>query len=345
MALRVADLDVTKREVLRGLLRGASADDLAWAASRSPEEVLALCHQALVDLDPELAGELAADERRHVSDYLLRRQSAGQAAGTWELLERSAAARRWALWLRESLDGLYAGEPPPLPRVDGDERAAAGPPAGADEPEEETLERSREDRDRRRTKAEIGKAVKLAASPFRHEAVEHYREAETEIRLPHFATRPARLAMYGLLGLLVVAFVLTASVKVPTFRSAKALVVDVPQSADRPLRGLSILVLLKPGVRRSLHEGQVLRVQLPDTGERVSTRLAYVEPTILSPEEITRRYGLDAGDSNRVRGPSAVALAELRVPPGSPPRRTFAGAVTSQADVRTGETRIISLVL
>jgi hypothetical protein len=300
-----------------------------------------------VDLDPELAAGLGAAERRHVSDYLLRRQSAGQAAGTWELLERSAAARRWALWLRDSLDGLYAGEPPPLPRVDGDERAVPGPPAGAAaEPDaEETLERSRDERDRRRTKAEIGKAVKLAASPFRHEAVEHYREAEAEIRLPHFATRPARLALYGLLGLLVVAFGLTASVEVPTFRSAKALVVDVPQSADRPLRGLSILVLLEPGLRSSLHEGQVLRVQLPDTGERVSTRLAYVEPTILSPQEIARRYDLDAGDSNRVRGPSAVALAELRVPPGSPPRRTFAGAVTSQADVRTGETRIISLVL
>ena len=340
----IEDLTPAKREVLRGLLLGASPEDLAWAGSEPPERVRAMSHAALEDLDPELAERLTPDDRRRVADYMLGQQSPGQAAGTWELLEASADARRWAVWLRESLAAQYRGDPPAIPGVD----SAPGPEArarGGRAHEGGRLARRRRERKRRREIAALQAAAAELQSPFRPEALDALREGKESIKLPHFAPRPARYAFYGLLSLLLVGLALAITVSVPTFTSSTVIVVPVPEGAGGPVRGLGMVALFPTAAAGDLEEGQSLRVQLPDTTERVSTRIRYVSDRVMSPREIIERFRLSRANANRVLGPAAVAVADLRLPDKAPPRRTFAGAVTPDADARTGSRRVISLVM
>ena len=339
----IEELPAAKREAVHGLLLGARPEDLAWAGSKSPERVLALSREALEDLDPDLAEPLSPEDRRRVADYMLGQQSPGQAAGTWEILEASADARRWAVWIRESLAGHYRGDPPAIPGVDDasspSRRARRGRP-----PPQGRLERRRRERARKREIAALQAAAAELSSPFRPEALAALREGKDSIKLPHFASRPVRVALYGLLSLLLVGFALAVTISVPTYTSSTVIVVPVPEGAGGTVRGLGMVALFPTSVAGDLEEGQSLRVQLPDTTERVSTRIDYVSDRVMSPRQIIERFKLAQANANRVLGPAAVAVAPLRLPDKAPPRRTFAGAVTPDADARTGSRRVISLV-
>lgn len=329
-------------EILRGLLRGATPEDLGWALGTDSDEVLAVAHTGL-----ERAGgatSASRSERRRVGGYLLGGQSPGQAAGTWEALERSAELRAWARRVSTSLAELFPGGPPALP---GDEDASS-PAARARDARSNgggALAARRAQRARMKTHAEVEQAVAVAQSPFREEAIAAHREADTSVKLPHFASRPTRVALYALLGISLMGLVFCALASVPTHQSGKALVVDARAGAPGGRDGLSVLALFPPSARDDLSVGQRLRVQLPDTDERVATRLFYVADRTLSPKEIIRRFGLSREQANRVRGPAAVAVAELHVPPESARRASFEGAVTNQATLRTGSQTILGLLL
>lgn len=340
----IEDLAPPKREAVRGLLLGATPEDLAWAGAESPERVRALSREALEELDPDLAEPLSPDDRRRVADYMLGQQSPGQAAGTWEILEASADARRWAVWIRESLAGQYRENPPPIPGVD-DAASPSKRARGGRGRAEGRLQRRRRERRRRREIAALQAAAAELQSPFRPEALAALREGKESIKLPHFASRPTRYALYGLLSLLLVGLALAVTVSVPTFTSSTVIVVPVPEGAGGPVRGLGMVALFPTAAVDDLEEGQNLRVQLPDTTERVSTRIRYVSDRVMSPRQIIERFRLERANANRVLGPAAVAVAELRLPEKAPPRHTFAGAVSPDADARTGSRRVISLVL
>lgn len=331
-----------EREVLRGLAGGATVEDLAWAMDVSPDRVLALAREALADFDPDSAAAVGEDDRRRVGDYLLGRQSPGQAAGTLELLERSADARRWAVRIRERLDEIDGVTPPPVPGA-GDP-SVAGLRRARQAPSRDGLAARRRARHLRRATEEAKAELAQEASPFREAAIEHYQEGYGGPELPHYAPRPVRLSIYALLALLACGLALAALVKVPTHASAKVIVGEMGEDQPGPVRGLGMIALFSPAARSRLHPGQTLRVRLPDTDESVTARVAYVEKRVLSPQAIVERYGLDGSQANRVRSPAAVAVAKLRLPPDAPPRATFVGAVTQEAHVRSGSKRLISLL-
>lgn len=337
------ELEALKRDILRGLVRGASPEDIAWAVAQPSDRIVTLAREALVDLDADLARPLSTDERRRIGDYLLRRQSPGQAAGTWELMEESAAARRWAVWVRECLAGIYDDQGPPLP--DGASDAVAPSERTRAVPSKrDGLGEQRKAREKAQFAAVAQEAVAQEISPFRQEAIEHYRTGQDAIKLPHYASRPARYALVGIVVLLLTGLAMCIVVKVPVHTTGKVLVTELGDGAPGPQRGLSVVAIFPPSAGRDLKNGQNLRVKLPDTDERVSTRIVFVEDRTRSAQRVVERYGLDRGQANRVRGPSTVAVAPLRLPPGSPPRASFTGAVTSEAEVRTGSTRIIGLL-
>ncbi len=333
-------LDPTSREVVRGLLRGATPEDLAWASGRSAEDVLELTHEALSDLGGE--ADIKAADRRRIVEYLLLRQSPGQAAGTWELLEGSPPARAWASRAREHISELYTSEPPPLP---GDEHQSVSPDGAGTSARDGPLARRRAERRRLRTKAEVEAAVAVATSPFREEAVRQHAEREDKIRLPHYASRPLRLSIYGLLGTFAVVLALCAIVSVPVYTTAKVLVVDLSASAPSGERGPTVVALFPADALDKVKKGSRLRVQLPDTEGRVGMRIAYVEDEVRGPKEIADRYGLPQAQATRVRDPHVVAVAPLRTPDGAPPGDSFEGVVTIEAAARTGSERIIGLLL
>jgi len=338
----IRDLSPGEREVLRGLLRGASVDDLGWATDQSGEELLSTVNDALAALDPELARSVSPADRRRIVDYTLARQSPGQAAGTWELLERSADARRWALWIRECIAELFPSQPPPLPGFEERPTVRASQENGR----LGKLGTRRRERERRRTQAEVQLAVKIATSPFREEAINAYTETQNETKLPHYASRPVRLALIALLTAVAAGLAMCVLVEVPVHATAKTMVVDLGDGAPGDERGLSLVALFPSSAREDLDVGEPLRVLLPDTENRVRTDITYVADEVLSPREIIRRFDLPEEQGNQVRKPAAVAVAELHVPDDAPPRDSFEGSVIQQTDVnvRTGKRRIISLV-
>lgn len=344
MVKALSELEQEKVDLLRDLVQGASTNDVGGAADRRGRESLELAYGALEELDPQLAGRLSPDDRRRVSNYLLKCQSPGQAAGTWELLERSRDARRWALWIRESLADLYGAEPPTLPGIDEGPSPAERARGAQDGGGSGSLLDRRRERQRKRTQAEVRVAAAVMASPFREEAIESHARRQDELKLPHYASRPVRLALYALLACLAAVLLLCVLVKVPTHTSARVLVLDLGAGAPGDLRGPTALALFPADARGLLAGGKKLRVRLPDTEERVSMRIARVERRVLSPREVIERYDVPDPLGKRVNRPAAVALAALRVPEGAPPPQRFEGVVTSDAEARTGSERIIGLV-
>ncbi|HWC28231.1 MAG TPA: hypothetical protein VG474_16695 [Solirubrobacteraceae bacterium] len=343
-ARALEELEPSKREVVRELLRGASEADVAWAVAQSPERVVELAHEALAELAPDLAADLSERDRRRVAGYLLQLDPPGQAAGTWELLEAAPAARRWAAAVRAELADLYGDDPPAIPEVDSD----AQPPQERARGERPRGERGLRGRRAARARSRELRALQAAAlelrSPFRREALEAHREGSEKVKLPHFASRRTRLALYALLVVLLVGLVMAVVVKIPTFTPGTVLVTEIPPERRAPVSGLGIVALFAPELAEGLEAGRELSVQLPNTTERVSTELLDVSERPLSPREIVARFRLPRAQANRVLGPAVVAVAELRTPPGAPPRERFAGAVASEADARIGERRVISLV-
>jgi hypothetical protein len=334
-----------QREVLRALLQGSSLEDLSWALGESGENVLVRAHESLVALDPDSAGVLEDADRRRVCEYLLERQSPGQAAGTWELFKRSPQARRWAAAAREQLADLYRGEPLDLPGADDTD---ADPPRwgheAATDDRPRTLAERRAARSSQRRVAHLQIAVAQEMSPFRSEALEKHSEGQERVKLPHYASRPARIALNVLAVALVAGIVFCAVVEVPTYADAKVLVTSLEKGDPGPQQGVSVVALFPPDVLDDLDTGLSLRVELPETQERVGMELSYVEDDVLSPREIVDRYDIPDPQSRRVRDPAAVAVADLRVPDDAPSRGSFEGVVTEEANVRTGSQRIISLL-
>jgi hypothetical protein len=343
MPLTLTELEPAKREVVRGLLGGATPEDLAWAIAQPADEVLDLGRDALVDLDPELAKPLDAGDRRRVAEYMLRHQSPGQAAGTWEVLSESADARRWALWIRESLGDLYGDDPPAIPLVDEDPDAPEDTSRGRGQPEHRLLRR-RKKRERQREIQQLQAAALELQSPFRQEALDAYREAD-RLKLPHFASRRTRYTMYGLLAALLVGLVLAVVVRVPTFSQGVAFVAPIPRDAGVPVRGLAVIGVFPPENATELERGQALSLSLPNTSKRSTSDIQWVSRRVLSPREIVARFKLPRAQANQVIAPGRVAVAPLDPPPDAPAGQRFNGAVSPDADARTGSRRVISYVV
>ncbi len=330
-----------QRELLRGLARGARPEDLGWALDATPEEVSELAEQALTALAGPAPAELTARERAAVGNYLLGRQSPGQAAGTWALLEESEPAREWAKLVRSGLADLTPDPPPPVP---GDDAPSPAQRARRIAQAEGTpLARRRGKRDRKRTAANVQAAVAEVASPFRKEALDAQREADERIKLPRFASKPARLTLYVLLAALLGGLVMSVFVRIPVHTAAIVLIAKIPPEASAPEAGMHAIALFDSTSGARLNEGQILRVQLPDTKDRVSMRVTRVLPGIRSPREIVSDFALAVGQANRLTSPAIVVVARMAAPDGRR-EESFEGAVTTDADARTGSRRVISLL-
>jgi hypothetical protein len=332
-----------QRDALRTAVRG----------ERPHPDTVALARQAIEAL-VGAAGAPGPRDRAAIADYLLGRQSPGQAEGTWRRLEAEPAAATWAKRAREILAEAGLEAPPPLPGDDGalsptdrlhrrrSQRSSKGG----------TLAKAREERSRRRTAANAQQAAAELVSPYRAEALEAYKAADDKIELPRWAPRPVQLSMYAVLAALVVGLAFCILVRIPVNTNAVVLVVDVPpQAPGAGDGGLSVIALFPQqsgqsedtGEGEDVRQGDELRVALPGQTRRTPMRLAWVSPAVVAPRDVVDRYRLPLGQANRVAAPGYIAIAPLKTPPGKRPR-SYEGTTTTEASVQTGSRRIISLL-
>jgi hypothetical protein len=149
MAIGPDALEPGQRELLRKLVRGVRAEEVADGLDIGVDQLDADARAALVALDPALAALVLPEHRRLLTAHVLRRD--GDAGDVAEILDGSPDARRWLVWLGESLrviapdatlvalPGADADEvPTPGDDGTGDVVAEAAPPSEPDpEPEAE----------------------------------------------------------------------------------------------------------------------------------------------------------------------------------------------------------------
>jgi len=117
-------LEPGQRELLRNLVRGVRAEEVADALDIGVDQLDADARAALVALDPALAALVLPEHRRLIAAHLLRRDS--DDSGVAEILDRSPDARRWLVWLGESLRVIAPDATPVrLPGTADDEAPAA----------------------------------------------------------------------------------------------------------------------------------------------------------------------------------------------------------------------------
>ena len=348
------DLVPEQREALLAVARGDDLAELAERQGTSTGEIADLARRAMSALAGDPDDGVSAAERASIGDYVLGRQSPGQAEGTWELLRSSPAAAQWAERLRRALGDAGPEDPVGLPGEDGalspaervrhDRRRAR---------REATLRDQREERDRRRTEENAKEAAAELASPYRADALDAHRESENRIRLPRWAPRFVQRAMYGVLVALIAGLAFCIFIRIPVNTNAVVLVTDVPPGAPgvQDGGGLQVIALFAQGNGQSkdtgsgadVEAGDVLRVALPGEVDRTPMTLRWVSDGPIPARDVIDGYRLPVGQANRVVAPGHVALAELKTPEGRR-ARSFEGATITEASVETGSRRIISLL-
>lgn len=165
---------------------------------------------------------------------------------------------------------------------------------------------------------------------FRPDAIRRYTQSRAEPVLPRFGRGLSSRLLWALAFLFIacgVAVVLRA--KLPVYASGHAARVPTESSGDKPL----LVVFLPPEQRERLRAGQ--HVSLRGVGQTRSFggSLVAVEPAAAQSEAVRERYGLgscvvpDAGET-------AVALAEVELPPGARAEGLY------RADVEVGARRL-----
>jgi hypothetical protein len=173
---------------------------------------------------------------------------------------------------------------------------------------------------------------------FRENAVKAYLQGRDKDTLPHFISLPVALILWVLIALVFVAGGLAWSAKIPVFVAGTGIVLyesGYPQNDRRAVA----LVFLPPEQASRLYVGLPVRIQLGASGPEVVSKIAGVEPRVISPYVACRAYGLDANCAALITRPAVVALVKLE----SLSSATYAGSILT-AEVEVGSQRIISLL-
>lgn len=170
---------------------------------------------------------------------------------------------------------------------------------------------------------------------FRREALQHYVEGKEKTVLPRFIRPRTFLCLWILLGLLGVAAALAWTARVPVYASGIAVVAEAEGKVN-------LVVLVPPEAFEKLSAGQLVWVRWRDAREPARTRLTHVEPTIQSPADVRKRFGLS---SETVSGAVAVAAADPHgaFASGDLSPETHLGS-TVPVDVEIGSRRALSLL-
>lgn len=179
---------------------------------------------------------------------------------------------------------------------------------------------------------------------FRQQALDYYAQSREKSVLPQIARPPVFLFLWLLLVLAGIAIMFAWLGQVPIYSSAPGMIVE--QTTVRQQQVLHITIALvflpvTPGQPLQVHAGSPAQLRVGVQEQPLVTSVAQVEPGILSPVEIARRYALASTITARITGPSIVVAIHLSSTFAS---QTYAGSALT-AQVQVGTTSVLSSVL
>jgi hypothetical protein len=184
----------------------------------------------------------------------------------------------------------------------------------------------------------------IKRSIFHESAVRHYVESKEKSVLPRLVSPQIFAYLWFLLGLLTVSSFIAWFTKVPMYASGTATVVRLNN------RGIVVAAFFEPQHLPSLRKTQKLFLNFDAKSDvydglrlRLSRAMIAVEPEILSPDAIQKRFALNSQIVQDITGPSAVAIAQLEPIPKNLSASAYLGSV-GDIKAEVGSQRIISLL-
>lgn len=163
-------------------------------------------------------------------------------------------------------------------------------------------------------------------------------QAKAQTVLPRFIAPPVPLCLWLLLSCLFTVSVLAWLTHVPVYRNGVATVVAANFANEE-----MIVAFFPPESKSEMKAGQKLSFKLDPAGPPVVRPIAVIEPEILSPAEVRKKFNLDNTAARSYEHPAAVAIARLGKPSEALPASAYEGAVVA-AQLEVGSQRLIALL-
>ncbi|MBO0784073.1 MAG: hypothetical protein J2P37_35145 [Ktedonobacteraceae bacterium] len=175
---------------------------------------------------------------------------------------------------------------------------------------------------------------------FRDKVVKHYMQRRQKDSLPRFISWPIPIFLWLLLGILLAGCVYAWYEEVPIYVNAPGMIVNATGLISQKPNSAVAMLLLSPQQASHLHVGQPVKVQVGSTaGPEIDSTIAAVEPGVVSPYAIRKRFGLGGREALMVAQPSVVVLVSLEAL--SP--TIYAGSVLT-ARVEIGTQRLLAFL-
>jgi len=174
---------------------------------------------------------------------------------------------------------------------------------------------------------------------FREHALKHYLQKREKDILPRLVSPPTFICGWFLLCLVVAVGVVAWLEEVPIFVNGSGIVLAQEQG-NVSGNGGTVRIFLPASQARLIHVGETSLLQVGRTGPSFTTRIVHVEPGLLSPDDVHKRYGFNYYGMPVITEPSVAV--DVKVKP-SVLSRLYAGSPVS-AQVQIGTQRVLSLL-
>lgn len=172
---------------------------------------------------------------------------------------------------------------------------------------------------------------------FREHALKHYLQKREKDILPRLISPPIFICGWFLLCLVVAVGVVAWLEEVPIFVTGSGIVVAQQQGNDS---GAMARLFLPAREARLVHVGEASLLQVGTTGPSVMSKIVHVEPGLLSPDALHKRYGFNYAGMPIITEPSVAV--DVQVGP-TVPAHLYAGSPVN-AQIQIGTQRVLSLL-
>jgi hypothetical protein len=170
-------------------------------------------------------------------------------------------------------------------------------------------------------------------SIFRDQAIQKYRQNQEKSVLPRIVAPPVFLFFWILLAILTAAGVLAWLGQVPLYVMGSGVVLEKAVLSNQGSDEAVAAIPFSPHDVFHIHKGLLSEIQVGSTGPVITRTVDVVSPTMLSPSEVQRLYGIAITD------PAQIVSIRL----GSDiSRRVYAGSPV-HVRIQVGSRRLLSL--
>ena len=180
-------------------------------------------------------------------------------------------------------------------------------------------------------------------SIFRPEAVRRYTEAREQSVLPKFVSPRIMVALWALVGLLILSGVAVWFTSTPVYASGLAIVVDTRNKLANIEEGMAVLVLLPPEAQPVLDEGKTILIQVNASSKPLEREIVAFEKDASKVNSTLEEFALDNHPVVAKAQPAAVAIVRLEDIQGNVPAKDYMGTIF-RADMQIGSRRIAFLL-